>query len=104
MNRNQLKYLVIIAMLIDHIAWVFIPMASVLGQIMHFIGRLTAPTMVYFISEGYYYTHNIKKYALRLGVSLGFLLYILNLEHCQFIILMDIYLSIQQLVLSILFF
>ena len=68
MNRNQLKYLVIIAMLIDHIAWAFIQTDSTLGQIMHFIGRLTAPTMAYFISEGYCYTHNIKKYVLRLGL------------------------------------
>lgn len=68
MNRNQLKYLVIVAMLIDHIAWAFVATNSVLGQIMHFIGRLTAPTMAYFVSEGYYYTHNIKKYAFRLGI------------------------------------
>ena len=25
LNRNQLKYLVIAAMLIDHIAWAFVP-------------------------------------------------------------------------------
>lgn len=39
LNRNQIKYLVIVAMLIDHIAWAFVPMASIPGQIMHFIGR-----------------------------------------------------------------
>lgn len=43
LNRNQLKYLVIVAMLIDHIAWAFVPTASLLGQVMHFIGRLTGP-------------------------------------------------------------
>ncbi|MDE6234027.1 MAG: conjugal transfer protein TraX [Lachnospiraceae bacterium] len=68
LNRNQLKYLVIIAMLIDHIAWAFVPMESVLGQLMHFIGRLTGPTMAYFVAEGYYYTRDVKKYALRLGI------------------------------------
>lgn len=67
-NRNQIKYLVIVAMLIDHIAWAFIPMESVLGQIMHFIGRLTGPTMAYFLVEGYIHTRNVKKYALRLGI------------------------------------
>lgn len=41
LNRNQLKYLVIAAMLIDHIAWAFVPTASLLGQAMHIIGRLT---------------------------------------------------------------
>lgn len=68
LNRNQLKYLVIIAMLIDHIAWAFVPMDSLLGQVMHFIGRLTGPTMAYFIAEGYYYTRDVKKYALRLVI------------------------------------
>lgn len=68
LNRNQLKYLVIAAMLIDHIAWAFVPTASLLGQMMHFIGRLTGSTMAYFVAEGYHYTRNVKKYALRLGI------------------------------------
>ncbi len=68
LNRNQLKYLVIVAMLIDHIAWAFVPTASLLGQVMHFIGRLTGPTMAYFVAEGYHYTRNVKKYVLRLGI------------------------------------
>lgn len=68
LNRNQIKYLVIVAMLIDHIAWAFVPMTSLSGQIMHFIGRLTGPTMAYFIAEGYQYTGNVKKYVGRLGI------------------------------------
>lgn len=67
-NRNQIKYLVIAAMLIDHIAWAFVPMESVLGQIMHFIGRLTGPTMACFLADGYIHTRNVKKYAGRLGI------------------------------------
>ena len=67
LNRNQIKYIVIAAMLIDHIAWAFVPTASLLGQIMHFVGRLTGPTMVYFLVEGYLHTRNVKKYAIRLG-------------------------------------
>lgn len=68
MNRNGLKYLASAAMLIDHIAWAFVPTDSLAGQIMHFIGRLTAPTMAYFLVEGYQYTRNVKKYMLRLGL------------------------------------
>lgn len=68
LNRNQLKYLVIVAMLIDHIAWGFVPLESVAGQIMHFIGRLTGPTMAYFLAEGYIHTRNKAKYGLRLGI------------------------------------
>lgn len=68
MNRNQLKYLVIIAMVMDHVAWAFFPLESVEGQIFHFIGRLTGPTMAFFIYEGYIHTRNVKKYAMRLGI------------------------------------
>lgn len=67
-NRNQIKYLVIAAMLIDHIAWAFVPMGTVLGQAMHFIGRLTGPTMAYFVGEGYRYTRNVGKYQMRLAL------------------------------------
>lgn len=68
LSASSLKYLAIIAMLIDHIAWCFVDTYSVLGQIMHIIGRLTAPIMCYFIAEGYHYTRNVKKYALRLFI------------------------------------
>lgn len=68
LNRNQLKYLAIIAMTVDHIAWAFVPTTSLLGQIMHFIGRLTAPIMAYFIAEGYLHTRSVRRYALRLAV------------------------------------
>ena len=51
LNRNQLKYLVIAAMLIDHKAWAFVPTASLLGQVMHIIGRLTGPTMAYMLGS-----------------------------------------------------
>lgn len=68
MNRNQLKYMLIIAMIIDHIAWSFVPTLSVLGQCMHFIGRLTGPGMALLLAEGYQYTRNKTKYALRLFI------------------------------------
>ncbi len=68
LNRNQIKYLAIIAMLIDHLAWKLFDSASAPGQIMHFIGRLTGPTMAIMVAEGYQYTRNVKKYALRLGI------------------------------------
>ena len=68
LNRNQVKYLLIAAMLIDHIAWAFVPMNTVPGQVMHFIGRLTGPTMAYFLAEGYLHTRNVSRYAKRLGI------------------------------------
>ena len=68
LNRNHIKYIAIIAMVIDHIAWAFVPTASLLGQIMHTIGRLTGPTMAFMIAEGYIHTRDVKKYATRLGI------------------------------------
>lgn len=69
LNRNQIKYIAITAMLIDHIAWGFVdPVYPVLGQAMHFIGRLTGPTMAFFVGRGYRYTRDVKKYQLRLGL------------------------------------
>lgn len=69
LNRNQIKYIVIIAMLIDHIAWGFVDAINpLLGGIMHVIGRLTGPTMAYFVGEGYRYTRDVGKYQQRLAV------------------------------------
>ena len=68
LTANTLKYIAILAMLIDHVAWAFVPTYSVLGQVMHIIGRTTAPIMCFFIAEVYYHTRNVKKYALRLFV------------------------------------
>lgn len=61
-----IKWIAIAAMLIDHIAWAFIPTLSFWGQVMHIIGRITAPIMCFFLAEGYHYTHNIQTYARRL--------------------------------------
>ncbi len=68
MNRNQLKYLLIFAMLIDHIASDYVPTTTLLGQLMHVFGRLTGPGMSLLLAEGYQYTKNKKKYAIRLFV------------------------------------
>lgn len=68
LNRNQLKYLVIVAMLMDHIAWAYVPTNSIPAFFLHLIGRTTGPTMAFFLAEGFYYSKNIKAYACRLGI------------------------------------
>ena len=68
MNRNLLKYIAIIAMLMDHFAMTFFSGSPLVYFTMRFIGRLTAPIMSFFVAEGFYYTHSKYKYGLRLGV------------------------------------
>ncbi len=68
LSANALKYIAVIAMVIDHIGWAWVPTASVLGQLMHLIGRFTAPIMCFFIAEGYYHTRDVNKYLKRLFV------------------------------------
>lgn len=67
LNATQLKIIAIVAMTIDHIAWGFVDMFSVLGQTMHVIGRLTIPIMCFFIAEGYRKTSNVKSYVYRMA-------------------------------------
>lgn len=56
-------------MTIDHFADLVYPgfPAEPAAVLLHIVGRLTAPIMWFFICEGYHYTHDIKKYILRLG-------------------------------------
>ncbi|MCR5419230.1 MAG: conjugal transfer protein TraX [Lachnospiraceae bacterium] len=68
LSGNQIKYILILAMIADHIGWALVPKASVQGQLLHFFGRLTGPGMAYFLAEGFRYTKNLKAYALRLGI------------------------------------
>lgn len=66
-NATTLKLMAIMAMVIDHIAWAFVPLNSVQGQVMHAMGRFTFPIMAFFIAEGFFYTRSFKKYLLRLA-------------------------------------
>ena len=67
-DSNMIKVIAIIAMTIDHIAWVLFPgyPCEITPILLHIIGRLTCPIMCYFIAEGYHYTKDIDKYTKRL--------------------------------------
>lgn len=67
-TASDLKYIAILTMLIDHCAYLFIDSDSLLYGCMRMVGRITAPVMCFFISEGYHYTRNLKKYFFRLGI------------------------------------
>ena len=72
MNRNQIKYIAIFAMLMDHIAYVFSKVflnyswGFALNFVLRTFGRITAPVMCWFLAQGFVYTSSRKKYALRL--------------------------------------
>lgn len=70
LTANHLKMIAILAMTIDHICDLVYPgfPAEPLTIGLHIVGRLTAPIMWFFVCEGYNYTHNIKKYMLRMGI------------------------------------
>lgn len=67
LNRTQLKLIAICAMVCDHTAWGFVEALTPLGQIMHIIGRLTLPTMCFFIAEGFRHTSDRKRYLGRMA-------------------------------------
>jgi hypothetical protein len=70
LTSNTIKLIAIVAMTIDHIALILFPRYSldIPVMFMHIIGRLTAPIMMFFIVEGYYFTNNIRKYLFRLFI------------------------------------
>ena len=71
LNRTQIKYVAIAAMLLDHIAAFILqpeeyPALTFLYVIMRTVGRTAGPVMFYFIAEGYRYTSSKLKYGMRL--------------------------------------
>ena len=66
LNRTQLKFIAICAMVCDHVAWGFVEFMSPLGQVMHVSGRLTIPIMCFFVAEGFRHTSSIKGYIKRM--------------------------------------
>lgn len=62
LNRNHLKIIALVTMLIDHIGYVFFP------EIIWFrvIGRIAFPIFAFFVAQGYTYTHNKQKYIISL--------------------------------------
>lgn len=66
LDRRQLKWIAICAMVCDHLAWGFVDFMTPLGQILHLIGRLTLPIMCFFVAEGYRHTSSVKEYIKRM--------------------------------------
>ena len=67
-NSNQLKVIALVAMTIDHLTSVIWPDYPTDWWIiaLHIIGRIAAPIFWFMVAEGYHYTHDLKKYGIRL--------------------------------------
>ena len=63
----MIKYFAILAMVIDHLAWLLMPANTNFGQFLHFLGRFTAPTMAYFIVQGALRTRQPDQYVIRMA-------------------------------------
>jgi len=69
LSAYALKMIAIVGMVIQHGAMVFRDIIPLSAQIpLHIAGGLTFPLLAYFVSEGYKYTSNFKKYIARLLV------------------------------------
>lgn len=68
LNRDVIKYIAMVTMLLNHIANIFLESGTILCTFFLDLGYFTAPVMCYFLVEGYHYTHSKKKYAQRLAV------------------------------------
>lgn len=66
-TATQLKWIALIAMIIDHLAWAFFDYRQPPAQVLHFIGRLTFPLMAFLIAQGTLKTRNKRAYFFRLG-------------------------------------
>ena len=64
LDTNFLKLIAVVSMVIDHVGGAFFPEQAVLRA----IGRLAFPLFCYCMTVGLLYTHDIRKYLIRLGV------------------------------------
>lgn len=65
LSRETLKYLAVLAMTLDHIA-LMLPIPDVFSRLFISLGSFTAPVMLCFLIEGFFYTRSRRRYALRL--------------------------------------
>ena len=66
LNRNHLKWIAVVCMLLDHTAALLLPAETALYYAFRFLGRVTAPVMLFFLAQGFAHTSDRRRYALRL--------------------------------------
>lgn len=66
LNRDVIKYIAMLTMLLNHISHVCLERGTFLAALFEDVGYFTAPVMCWFLVEGYQYTRSKKNYAIRL--------------------------------------
>lgn len=66
MNRDTIKYIAMVTMLLNHISFIFLEPGTPLAELFTAMGYFTAPVMCYFLVEGMGYTRSLRKYGQRL--------------------------------------
>lgn len=66
LNREEIKYIAMLTMLLNHIAHIFLTKGTFLYEVLEDIGFFTAPVMCFFLVEGYGYTRAKARYGMRL--------------------------------------
>ena len=68
LSRDEIKYIAAAAMLLNHIANIFMEPRTFWFEVFRDVGYLTAPVMCYFLVEGYQFTRSRRKYGERLFI------------------------------------
>lgn len=64
LDGNALKIIAVVTMIIDHTGAALLPQYRVL----RYIGRIAFPIFCFLLAEGAVYTHDIRRYMMRLGI------------------------------------
>lgn len=68
LTRDAIKGIAMVTMLLNHISQIFMTSGTFWAEVFLNLGWFTLITMCYFLVEGYGYTRDKRRYALRLGV------------------------------------
>lgn len=71
LNSNQLKIIGCVLMVMDHIHQMFY--INGVPDWFTWLGRLVAPIFLFLCAEGFFYTHNRKKYMIQLYIGFAFM-------------------------------